>query len=252
MTDDEAFVRAVVDRPGDDTPRLVYADWLDEHGDPRGAYLRAEVAWAKARTAGKKLRAAGQALDPVWVARVSRPPLGVCCDHLRLSATGEQNQPAELDAAGAELGVVLPSQLRAIVLNYSLGHLRGGPFVMPGVNGGRSFVVNDFVCLYDPEPNEGFVSRELVDYTAWFREEYELGPKFVYLASTFSDDQAFVVSCRKADHGSVHLADGDRMLEEPGSGIDRVAPSVGAFLAMLEPRTWPLTGLKQNERVTEP
>ena len=44
--DDEAFVRAIVAAPGDDLPRLVYADWLDDRGDPRGAYLRAEAAWA--------------------------------------------------------------------------------------------------------------------------------------------------------------------------------------------------------------
>ena len=42
MTEDEAFIRAIVDSPGDDTPRLVYADWLDDRADPRGAYLRAE------------------------------------------------------------------------------------------------------------------------------------------------------------------------------------------------------------------
>jgi uncharacterized protein (TIGR02996 family) len=29
----EAFLRAIFDRPADDTPRLVYADWLEEHGD---------------------------------------------------------------------------------------------------------------------------------------------------------------------------------------------------------------------------
>ena len=45
MTEDEAFVRAVVDGPGDDTPRLVYADWLDDRNDPRCAYLRAEAEW---------------------------------------------------------------------------------------------------------------------------------------------------------------------------------------------------------------
>ena len=47
MTDDEAFVRMVVDSPGDDLPRLVYADWLQERGDPRGDYLRAELDWAE-------------------------------------------------------------------------------------------------------------------------------------------------------------------------------------------------------------
>ena len=49
MTEDEAFVRAIVDSPGDDTPRLVYADWLEEHGDSsRAEALRLEGAWAAA------------------------------------------------------------------------------------------------------------------------------------------------------------------------------------------------------------
>jgi uncharacterized protein (TIGR02996 family) len=34
--DDQAFIRAIVDNPGDDTLRLVYADWLDEQHGPRG------------------------------------------------------------------------------------------------------------------------------------------------------------------------------------------------------------------------
>ena len=40
MTDDEAFIRAIVDAPGDDAPRLIYADWLDERGDPSCAAER--------------------------------------------------------------------------------------------------------------------------------------------------------------------------------------------------------------------
>lgn len=40
---EEAFLAAVVAAPGDDTARLVYADWLDEHDDPRGKYLRDTV-----------------------------------------------------------------------------------------------------------------------------------------------------------------------------------------------------------------
>ena len=35
MTDDEAFIRCIVDHPGDDTPRLVYADWLDPSTLPK-------------------------------------------------------------------------------------------------------------------------------------------------------------------------------------------------------------------------
>ncbi len=33
MTDADPFIKAVLDCPDDDAPRLVYADWLDERGD---------------------------------------------------------------------------------------------------------------------------------------------------------------------------------------------------------------------------
>jgi len=33
VSEDEAFIRTIVDGPGDDTPRLVYADWLDDRAD---------------------------------------------------------------------------------------------------------------------------------------------------------------------------------------------------------------------------
>jgi uncharacterized protein (TIGR02996 family) len=42
MTDDEAFLRAITAEPDEDAHRLVYADWLDEHGGPAGA-ARAEL-----------------------------------------------------------------------------------------------------------------------------------------------------------------------------------------------------------------
>jgi uncharacterized protein (TIGR02996 family) len=37
MSHDEAFLQAILESPEDDTPRLVYADWLDEHGRPEQA-----------------------------------------------------------------------------------------------------------------------------------------------------------------------------------------------------------------------
>jgi uncharacterized protein (TIGR02996 family) len=32
MTQDEAFLEAIREQPDDDAPRLIYADWLEEHG----------------------------------------------------------------------------------------------------------------------------------------------------------------------------------------------------------------------------
>src|SRR5215210_6031383 len=98
MTDDEAFIRAIVDAPGDEAPRLVYADWLDEKGDPRGEYLRREVTLFRNPSEGyaidwvlEPIRRSVQPGMPIWAARVSRPPVGVCCSRLRLSSRGGGN-----------------------------------------------------------------------------------------------------------------------------------------------------------------
>lgn len=48
MTDREAFLKKIIDYPEDDTPRLVYADWLDEHGEPeRAEFIRAQIKLAE-------------------------------------------------------------------------------------------------------------------------------------------------------------------------------------------------------------
>ncbi len=43
MTEEVAFVAAILAAPRDDTMRLVFADWLEERGDPRGEFLRVAV-----------------------------------------------------------------------------------------------------------------------------------------------------------------------------------------------------------------
>jgi uncharacterized protein (TIGR02996 family) len=123
VTDDEAFIRAIVAAPGDGAPRLVYADWLDERGDPRGAYLRAEVRWAKDRAndSGVSLRAWAGGLDPVWVARVSRPPLGVCCDRAAFDSDDPLPTPAQIDQVEKRARVRFPDQYRSFLLNYNGG-----------------------------------------------------------------------------------------------------------------------------------
>lgn len=40
MNDEAAFLAAIAAAPGDPTPRLVYADWLEERGDPRAEFIR--------------------------------------------------------------------------------------------------------------------------------------------------------------------------------------------------------------------
>src|SRR5262249_35731960 len=100
MSDEISFLRAILAKPCDAATRLVYADWLEERGDPRALFLRLDpdlerisyVAWlerdghldyylqnfpevnreADERNATaavrKQRKTLGSALDPAWVA----------------------------------------------------------------------------------------------------------------------------------------------------------------------------------------
>jgi uncharacterized protein (TIGR02996 family) len=48
MTPEDAFLEAILATPDDDTPRLVFADWLDEHGNPeRADFIRVQCQLAR-------------------------------------------------------------------------------------------------------------------------------------------------------------------------------------------------------------
>jgi uncharacterized protein (TIGR02996 family) len=40
MGDERGFLEAIAAEPDDDGLRLIYADWLEERGDPRGELVR--------------------------------------------------------------------------------------------------------------------------------------------------------------------------------------------------------------------
>jgi uncharacterized protein (TIGR02996 family) len=44
MTSEDALLHTIFDRPNDPYPLLVYADWLEEHGDPRHEVIRIRTA----------------------------------------------------------------------------------------------------------------------------------------------------------------------------------------------------------------
>lgn len=137
MTDDEAFIRAIVAAPADEAPRLIYADWLEERDDPRAAYLRAEVAAfrcipeSKARNSGLwHLLDEAVEIDPVWVARISRPPAGVCCDRIQFVDNGHPLGHGDLKKLETALGIRLPSEYAAFLLNFNGGYPRSRRFRM--------------------------------------------------------------------------------------------------------------------------
>src|SRR5438067_1186426 len=45
---EEALFQTILEHPDEDAPRLVYADWLDEHGDPdRAEFIRVQCELAR-------------------------------------------------------------------------------------------------------------------------------------------------------------------------------------------------------------
>jgi uncharacterized protein (TIGR02996 family) len=47
QTEAEAFLQRIRAYPDDDAQRLIFADWLDEEGDPRGKFVRVQLALAE-------------------------------------------------------------------------------------------------------------------------------------------------------------------------------------------------------------
>src|SRR4051812_44991293 len=48
MNTERAFLDDIIASPEDDAPRLIFADWLEDHGDPdRAEFIRLQVARAK-------------------------------------------------------------------------------------------------------------------------------------------------------------------------------------------------------------
>ncbi len=43
----DGFLARIRELPDDDGPRLIFADWLDEQGDPRGEFIRVQIALAR-------------------------------------------------------------------------------------------------------------------------------------------------------------------------------------------------------------
>lgn len=42
-TPEESFLAAILANPDDDAPRLMYSDWLTEHGRPQGEFIRVQI-----------------------------------------------------------------------------------------------------------------------------------------------------------------------------------------------------------------
>ena len=105
-----ALLRAICADPDDDTPRLVVADWLEEHGDAdRAAFIRIQVELARLEAAGL-----GKSLETDELRKKERWFLGPfsvlpsfwaaeACPQLVRVIPGERGKPLEsMRVEGAE------------------------------------------------------------------------------------------------------------------------------------------------------
>lgn len=246
--EEESFLQTIAESFGDPVPRLVYADWLDDSGDLRGSYLRAELEWARDRNAAgeENLRRLAKGLDAVWAARVSRPPVGVCCDRIRFSDPGEPRPPltpADLDWVEWRFKLTLPADYRAFLLNYNGGNPYPNHFHIPSLKyepGSYETAVN-FPSIWSAAEPESDWDFDLVwrlihldEYreveTRWKGEPHR-NLMIVGLMPPAEFDW-ICLGCRGGEHGRVYAMtawlDDDNREERP-----LVAESFAAFLDLL-------------------
>jgi uncharacterized protein (TIGR02996 family) len=85
MNDEDPFIQSVQAAPDDTGLLLIYADWLEERGDPRAEFLRVRVALGQLspnekqfRALWSKLRRLRSGIDLAWLAVLDRTPIENC------------------------------------------------------------------------------------------------------------------------------------------------------------------------------
>jgi uncharacterized protein (TIGR02996 family) len=133
MSDDAAFLAALMAAPDDDATRLVYADWLDERGDRRADYLRAEyLARDEGGAAVGRALAMREGLDPGWVRAVGAAPTDLGPVWPDIAALGSPPAPAAerraIERAERRMGVPFPPSYRAFVSRHDGLCLKSRPY----------------------------------------------------------------------------------------------------------------------------
>jgi uncharacterized protein (TIGR02996 family) len=134
MTDDAAFLSAILDRPDDDLPRLVYADYLDERGDAdRAEFIRVQCELA-ALPYGDRQRPSLEARESELLAanraRWVVPGVRGSQQFRRGFVEVYGASPDELIAAADRLFAVAPiRELRIVVLGHRAEELARIPWL---------------------------------------------------------------------------------------------------------------------------
>ncbi len=108
MNANDAFLLAIRETPHDDTPRLVYADWLEERGDPRSEFIRVQCELAQLPPEDASRVALEERERELWdlqrVAIIAEAARGSLADTLQYVTATEMRET--LEEAVEPMGVV--------------------------------------------------------------------------------------------------------------------------------------------------
>jgi uncharacterized protein (TIGR02996 family) len=132
MSIEDAFLDAIADNPDDEGPRLIYADWLEERGDPRAEYLRLDrqLLVRQADDEGSlalvaRFQELHLTIDPDWTWLVRRVPLSPMEELRAILSPPRRPTNAEGDwsAIEASLGLRLPADYKSFISTYGSGSI---------------------------------------------------------------------------------------------------------------------------------
>jgi uncharacterized protein (TIGR02996 family) len=111
MEDEQSFLQAIRERPDDTALRLVFADWLEEQGDPRGELIRTLHALTRSVTVPdrerlevrlRSLLADGvKPVGPFWTKSIR----GVIRDYHRAANASPDAKTSVFDVVGTILSI---------------------------------------------------------------------------------------------------------------------------------------------------
>jgi uncharacterized protein (TIGR02996 family) len=199
VTEDEAFIIAIRENPRDDTTRLVYADWLDERGDPRGEWIRIEVQLKHLVADGRlygPLKARQRCLEsdaeiaPAWLKVVRHQPSWnggkildwqEFYDSLLVRPYGwHQTVPkptvSQLDEFEAATGFRLPRSYREYILVFGPGQLlTDWDIAAPGYGGSWSYdlqTMHENLSYRHPRTDEQYPVDRWRYFCAAYKDRY--------------------------------------------------------------------------------
>jgi hypothetical protein len=250
---ESSFLDELVANPGAEHVRRAYAEWLATQGDLRSDYLLAELNWNRTRHEADegKVRRLARSFDPVWVARVSRPPLGVCADHVRFGGSRPRLEARHLDWIEMRFQLRLPADYRAFLLMCNGGCPDPGHFRVPGraYDESQYDLLGMFLPVLYPDEMENDNDGDLIFRLQFLEEvrgnEADFGDEshrwrghphgdlmVIGYSSPYNELSWLCMGCRGEELGRIYYV-APWLLEPTSPDCCFVAPTFAAFIGLL-------------------